>query len=164
MFEESDEKGLFFQLDESLKSVKKHDHDRLFLILQSYARKFTQGQRAYELENYSEAVSIFEDSLADYFRTEDDCRAFCEGEFDHGGSFPDFITSVGSKKFDLVFCVCLCADGTITNLFSQIISHLICIASKIVHVSWLRLGVKATQALWRAFWNICNWRTTRPVK
>lgn len=29
---------------------------------------------------------------------EDECRVFCEGEFDHGGWDPDFISAIGSKR------------------------------------------------------------------
>lgn len=48
-----------------------------------------------------------EESLYQYFVAEDECRAFCDGEFDHGNWYPDFITSIGSKFF---FCsVRLCS-------------------------------------------------------
>lgn len=37
--------------------------------------------------------------------SQDECRAFCDSEFDHGGWQPDFISAIGSmiKKFLIFF-------------------------------------------------------------
>lgn len=37
-----------------------------------------------------------EKSLEIFIRNMDECRAFCDGEFDHGW-FPDLTTSIASK-------------------------------------------------------------------
>lgn len=39
---------------------------------------------------------------------EDECRAFCDGEFDHGKWYPDFITSIGNHFTFNLYCKANC--------------------------------------------------------
>lgn len=64
---------------------------------------FVDAIDAYNEEEFQKATQFFEESLFQYILAEDECRAFCDGEFDHGNWYPDFITAVASKfKFNLV--------------------------------------------------------------
>lgn len=63
---------------------------------QKFAESYVDGLRAYTAENYTEVINKMERSLAQYIRDLNECRAFCEGEFNQGW-LPDLITSVASK-------------------------------------------------------------------
>ncbi|KAJ9579213.1 hypothetical protein L9F63_024681, partial [Diploptera punctata] len=58
-----------------------------------YVSLYIHGSEAYNQQDYRAVISYFEESLEDYFREEDKCRAYCEGPFDHGW-FPDFVSSI----------------------------------------------------------------------
>lgn len=54
-----------------------------------------------------------EESLESYVQAENECRAQCEGPFDHGW-FPDFIASISSKltwKPDVLLAEICCGCG-----------------------------------------------------
>lgn len=61
-----------------------------------FLQKYTRGVRAYEDENYAEAVVNLENSLESYIESEEQCRIYCEGPFDQGW-YPEFTSSVASK-------------------------------------------------------------------
>ncbi len=60
-------------------------------------RKYNPIFQAYRDENWSSTADRMEGALKRYFSADDKCRAACERPFDMGW-FPDFITSVASKK------------------------------------------------------------------
>lgn len=82
---------------------------------------------AYYAQHYATAVNTLEDSLEQYLLAEDECRAFCDGEFDHGEWYPDLITSIGSK------CGKMLKFTYIENF--QIILRLRCTANIIVRAN-----------------------------
>lgn len=52
---------------------------------------------AYHNGEFEVAIHLLEESLLGYIMAQDECRAFCDSEFDHGGWQPDFISAIGSK-------------------------------------------------------------------
>lgn len=60
-----------------------------------FVKLYLDGIDAYENENWDTCIENMEESLMQFIRNEDECRAFCEGEFDHGW-YPDLISSIGS--------------------------------------------------------------------
>lgn len=59
---------------------------------------------SYHNKEYEVAIHFLEESLLGYLMAQDECRAFCESEFDHGGWQPDFVSAIGSKfRFFCVF-------------------------------------------------------------
>lgn len=56
---------------------------------------------AYHSEEFEVAIHLLEESLLGYLMAQDECRAFCDSEFDHGGWQPDFVSAIGSKIFFL---------------------------------------------------------------
>lgn len=85
-------KSLRFYLDQPGVAVEKVVNLEAAPFVQMYFR----GVRAYDDENYAEAVAEFENSLESYIESEEECRIYCEGPFDQGWN-PDFTSSVASK-------------------------------------------------------------------
>lgn len=61
-----------------------------------FVQMYVRGVKAYEVENYVEAIAEFESSLESYMEFEENCRSYCEGPFDQGW-YPEFTSSVASK-------------------------------------------------------------------
>ncbi|CAH1158417.1 unnamed protein product [Phyllotreta striolata] len=66
-----------------------------------YVYLYVHGSEAYEYKDWDSVISNMEESLTEYLQAEDECRAQCEGPFDHGW-YPDFIPSISNH-----FTVCL---------------------------------------------------------
>jgi hypothetical protein len=64
---------------------------------QKYVSLYIHGSEAYQQEDYKSVINYIEESLEDYLRSEEECRAYCEGPFDQGW-FPDFVSSIASKS------------------------------------------------------------------
>jgi hypothetical protein len=63
---------------------------------QNYVSLYIHGSEAYQHEDYMSVINYIEESLEDYLKSEEECRAYCEGPFDQGW-LPDFISSIASK-------------------------------------------------------------------
>lgn len=66
-----------------------------------FANSYIDGLLAYEAENWQSVIDNMEKSLLQYIYDENECRAFCEGEFDQGWH-ADFITSTASKDLTIL--------------------------------------------------------------
>lgn len=66
-----------------------------------FIQMYVRGVKAYENENYAEAVGEFESSLKSYMESEEECRIYCEGPFDQGW-YPEFTSSVANH---FAFCL-----------------------------------------------------------
>nr|XP_012234724.1 PREDICTED: prolyl 3-hydroxylase 2-like isoform X1 [Linepithema humile] len=66
-----------------------------------FVQMYLRGVRAYEDENYAEAVAEFESSLEFYMESEEECRIYCEGPFDQGW-YPEFTSSISNH---FAFCL-----------------------------------------------------------
>ncbi|XP_035772998.1 cartilage-associated protein-like isoform X1 [Anopheles albimanus] len=53
--------------------------------------------------NWERAIEQLEASIKQFIFDENQCRAFCEGEFDHG-FLPDFITAIGNHFTNMLHC------------------------------------------------------------
>ncbi|XP_031839217.2 prolyl 3-hydroxylase 1 isoform X1 [Nomia melanderi] len=60
-----------------------------------YVSTYFKAVLAYEDENYAEAASFFESSLASYLQSEEECRFYCEGPFNQGWH-PEFTSSIAN--------------------------------------------------------------------
>ncbi|PSN56414.1 hypothetical protein C0J52_09523 [Blattella germanica] len=65
--------------------------------MNDYISLYIHGSEAYNQKDYKGVISYIEESLEDYLRGEEECRAFCEGPFDQGW-FPDFVSSVATDE------------------------------------------------------------------
>lgn len=63
-----------------------------------FVKLYIDGIDAYENDDWDKCIENMEESLMQFIRNEDECRAFCEGEFDHGW-YPDLISSIGSEFY-----------------------------------------------------------------
>lgn len=66
------------------------------VFAQDYVYLYVHGADAYETKDWNDVVRYMEESLESYLQAENECRAQCEGPFDHGW-FPDFVPSMSSK-------------------------------------------------------------------
>uniref|UniRef100_A0A182VQD1 Leprecan-like alpha-helical domain-containing protein n=1 Tax=Anopheles minimus TaxID=112268 RepID=A0A182VQD1_9DIPT len=84
-----------------------------------------------EQENHWErAIERLEGSIKQYIFDENQCRASCEGEFDHG-FLPDFITAIGNHFTNALYCKRNCTSNMgmvrgkyYENLFPRHYQHL----------------------------------------
>uniref|UniRef100_A0A6P7GKK4 procollagen-proline 3-dioxygenase n=1 Tax=Diabrotica virgifera virgifera TaxID=50390 RepID=A0A6P7GKK4_DIAVI len=60
-----------------------------------YVYLYAHGADAYEKKKWQFVVFNMEESLVHYLQAEEECRAQCEGPFDHGW-YPDFIPSISN--------------------------------------------------------------------
>ncbi|KAF4533424.1 hypothetical protein B566_EDAN001149 [Ephemera danica] len=58
---------------------------------------YIHGSDAYAKEDFNGVIHNFEESLIEYLRAEEECRAFCEGSFDQGW-YPEFTASIAMGK------------------------------------------------------------------
>ncbi|XP_078048000.1 prolyl 3-hydroxylase 1 isoform X2 [Augochlora pura] len=72
-----------------------------------YVSIYFKGVLAYENENYAEAVVLFENSLASYLQSEEECRFYCEGPFDQGWH-PEFTSSIANHFTFCLKCKQIC--------------------------------------------------------
>ncbi|PNF23098.1 hypothetical protein B7P43_G09122, partial [Cryptotermes secundus] len=75
----------------------------------NYVSLYIHGAEAYQHEDYKSVISYIEESLEDYLRAEDECRAYCEGPFDQGW-FPDFVSSIANHFTYCLKCKRRCPD------------------------------------------------------
>lgn len=68
-----------------------------------FVKQFVEGVLAINDKNWSEAISFIERSILQYVSEENQCRAYCEGEFDHG-FLPDFISAIGNHFTNSLYC------------------------------------------------------------
>ncbi|KFB35449.1 AGAP003898-PA-like protein [Anopheles sinensis] len=54
-------------------------------------------------QNWDQAIEQLEASVMQFIFDENQCRAFCDGEFDHG-FLPDFITAIGNHFTNALYC------------------------------------------------------------
>uniref|UniRef100_A0A182SWL9 Leprecan-like alpha-helical domain-containing protein n=1 Tax=Anopheles maculatus TaxID=74869 RepID=A0A182SWL9_9DIPT len=80
--------------------------------------------------NWERAIERLEGSIKQYIFDENQCRAFCEGEFDHG-FLPDFITAIGNHFTNALYCKRNCTSNMgmvrgkyYENLFPRHYQHL----------------------------------------
>ncbi|XP_066996710.2 prolyl 3-hydroxylase 1 isoform X2 [Anabrus simplex] len=66
-----------------------------------YVSLYIHGSDAYNKGDYKSVINYFENSLEDYLKEDEDCRAYCEGPFDQGW-FPDYTLSVANH---FTFCL-----------------------------------------------------------
>lgn len=57
---------------------------------------YSHGINAYEEKDWQAVIDNMEESLVDFLQAEEECRAQCEGPFDHGW-LPDFYPSIASE-------------------------------------------------------------------
>ncbi|XP_015594433.1 prolyl 3-hydroxylase 2 [Cephus cinctus] len=82
------------------------ENDVINLENEPHIEMYIKGMMAYDTEDYTEAVGLFENSLRAYIKSEEDCRIYCEGPFDQGWH-PEFTSSVSNH-----FAYCLkCKRG-----------------------------------------------------
>lgn len=62
-----------------------------------FVELFVAGILALNDKHWENVLSLMESSIMQYIFDENQCRAYCEGEFDHG-FLPDFISAIGSKE------------------------------------------------------------------
>lgn len=60
-----------------------------------FANDYLEALRTYALENYTATVAHMERSLRLYQYEYEECRAFCEGDYEQGWQ-PDFVTATAS--------------------------------------------------------------------
>lgn len=65
--------------------------------LQRFAQFYIAGINAYGRGNWQLVIENIERSLQQFIYDSDECRAFCEGEFDQGWHI-DFTSSMASKQ------------------------------------------------------------------
>lgn len=68
-----------------------------------FVELFVAGILALNDKNWENAVSFMESSVMQYIFDENQCRAYCEGEFDHG-FLPDFISAIGNHFTNALYC------------------------------------------------------------
>ncbi|KAK9872974.1 hypothetical protein WA026_020322 [Henosepilachna vigintioctopunctata] len=61
-----------------------------------YVYLYSHGAAAYEKKDWKSVINNMEESLTDFLQAGEECRAQCEGPFDHGW-LPDFVPSIASK-------------------------------------------------------------------
>uniref|UniRef100_A0A182QBJ7 Leprecan-like alpha-helical domain-containing protein n=1 Tax=Anopheles farauti TaxID=69004 RepID=A0A182QBJ7_9DIPT len=83
-----------------------------------------------QAKNWEQAIEQLEASIKQFIFDENQCRAFCEGEFDHG-FLPDFITATGNHFTNALYCKrnCTLNMGMVRgkyyeNLFPRHYQHL----------------------------------------
>ncbi|XP_045470805.1 prolyl 3-hydroxylase 1-like [Harmonia axyridis] len=72
-----------------------------------YAYLYSHGIDAYEAKDWKGVIDNMEESLVDFLQAEEECRAQCEGPFDHGW-LPDFIPSIANHFTFCLKCKSLC--------------------------------------------------------
>ncbi|XP_044752189.1 prolyl 3-hydroxylase 1-like [Coccinella septempunctata] len=78
-----------------------------------YVYMFSHGLAAYDEKDWKAVIDNMEESLVDFIQAEEECRAQCEGPFDHGW-LPDFFPSIANH-----FTYCLkCKSGCYSKLNS----------------------------------------------
>lgn len=75
----------------------------------NFVSLYIHGSDAYQREDYKSVISYIEESLEDYLRGDEECRAYCEGQFDQGW-FPDFVPSISNHFTYCLKCKLRCAD------------------------------------------------------
>ncbi|XP_055640015.1 cartilage-associated protein-like isoform X5 [Toxorhynchites rutilus septentrionalis] len=60
-----------------------------------FVKLFVLGILAINAKEWQKVITLLESSIMQFIFDENQCRAFCEGEFDHG-FIPDFISSIGN--------------------------------------------------------------------
>lgn len=65
--------------------------DSMFVDIENpeHLKHYEIAQSVYQLEDYPQAISEFEQSLHWYWDSMDECRALCDAPFDFGGDYPD---------------------------------------------------------------------------
>uniref|UniRef100_A0A336MXH3 CSON006395 protein n=1 Tax=Culicoides sonorensis TaxID=179676 RepID=A0A336MXH3_CULSO len=71
---------------------------------QPFVQQFIDGMDAYHNNEYEVTIHLLEESLLGYLMAQDECRAFCDGEFDHGGWQPDFFSAIGNHFIYSLYC------------------------------------------------------------
>ncbi|XP_058821121.1 cartilage-associated protein-like isoform X3 [Topomyia yanbarensis] len=64
---------------------------------------FVAGILAVNEKEWTKAISLMENSVMQFIYDENQCRAYCEGEFDHG-FLPDFISAIGNHFTNTLYC------------------------------------------------------------
>ncbi|XP_049783374.1 prolyl 3-hydroxylase 1-like [Schistocerca cancellata] len=70
---------------------------------------YIHGLDAYNSEDYAMVTRYMEESLEEYLRADADCRAYCEGPFNHGW-FPDFTSAISNHYTYCLKCKSKCTD------------------------------------------------------
>ncbi|CAH1103258.1 unnamed protein product [Psylliodes chrysocephalus] len=88
----------------NLKHYFDHNIDKKDIVnyeAKDYVYLYVHGAESYEHKDWQSVIFNMEESLTEYIQAEEECRAQCEGPFDHGW-YPDFIPSISNH-----FTVCL---------------------------------------------------------
>ncbi|KAL3282722.1 hypothetical protein HHI36_005893 [Cryptolaemus montrouzieri] len=72
-----------------------------------YVYLYSHGSAAYEEKDWDATINNMEESLTNFLHTEEECRAQCEGSFDHGW-LPDFIPSIANHFTYCLKCKSRC--------------------------------------------------------
>ncbi|KXJ79620.1 hypothetical protein RP20_CCG000104 [Aedes albopictus] len=64
-----------------------------------FVKLFVAGILAINDKEWENVISFLESSVIQFIYDENQCRAYCEGEFDHG-FIPDFVSAIGTGKFE----------------------------------------------------------------
>lgn len=68
-----------------------------------FVKLFVAGILAINDKEWENAISFLESSIMQFIYDENQCRAYCEGEFDHG-FMPDFVSAIGNHFTNVLYC------------------------------------------------------------
>ncbi|XP_055601856.1 cartilage-associated protein-like isoform X2 [Uranotaenia lowii] len=68
-----------------------------------FVKMFVAGILKINDQKWEEVISLMESSIMQFIYDENQCRAYCEGEFDHG-FLPDFISSIANHFTNALYC------------------------------------------------------------
>ncbi|XP_065077293.1 cartilage-associated protein-like [Ochlerotatus camptorhynchus] len=68
-----------------------------------FVKLFVAGILAINDKEWQTVISVMESSVMQFIYDENQCRAYCEGEFDHG-FMPDFVSAIGNHFANVLYC------------------------------------------------------------
>ncbi|XP_019545687.3 cartilage-associated protein [Aedes albopictus] len=68
-----------------------------------FVKLFVAGILAINDKEWENVISFLESSVIQFIYDENQCRAYCEGEFDHG-FIPDFVSAIGNHFTNVLYC------------------------------------------------------------
>ncbi|XP_063703421.1 prolyl 3-hydroxylase 1-like [Culicoides brevitarsis] len=106
---------------------------------QPFVQQFMDGMDAYHKENFEQAINILEESLLSYLMSQDECRAFCDGEFDHAGWQPDFISAIGNHFIYGLYCKQNCTRD-LNNIRGEAYDNVLTIHYEYLQFAYFKIG------------------------
>ncbi|XP_062559726.1 cartilage-associated protein-like [Armigeres subalbatus] len=72
-----------------------------------FVKLFVAGILAINDKEWDKVISFLESSIMQFIYDENQCRAYCEGEFDHG-FMPDFVSAIANHFTNVLYCKINC--------------------------------------------------------